>query len=116
MSNVRVLVVGLGNMGLSHARAYAAIDGFEIAGLCSRDIEARPEIAAEFPSAPRFSDYAAALKATRPDAVSINTWPDTHAPSPALRSGGRARVHREAARGDGGGGAGDRCARAGRAA
>ena len=28
---VRVLVAGLGTMGLSHARAYAAIDGFELA-------------------------------------------------------------------------------------
>ena len=79
MSPVRVLVVGVGNMGLSHARAYKSIDGFEIAALCSRDIEARPEIAAEFLGIPQFSDYAAALAATKPDAVSINTWPDTHA-------------------------------------
>ena len=28
----RVLVVGLGTMGLSHARAYQAIDGFELVG------------------------------------------------------------------------------------
>ncbi|MDE3176478.1 MAG: Gfo/Idh/MocA family oxidoreductase [Pseudomonadota bacterium] len=76
---VRVLVVGLGNMGLSHARAYHSIEGFEIAGLCSRDVAARPEIAAEFPGVPQFDDYARALAAVRPDAVSINTWPDTHA-------------------------------------
>lgn len=79
MQPVRVLVVGLGNMGLSHARAYKSLDGFEIAGLCSRDIEARPDIAAEFPGAPRYRDYESALAAVRPDAVSINTWPDTHA-------------------------------------
>ncbi len=30
---VRVLVAGLGNMGLSHAMAYHALDGFEIVGL-----------------------------------------------------------------------------------
>ena len=29
----RVLVVGLGTMGMSHARAYEAIDGFELVGL-----------------------------------------------------------------------------------
>jgi predicted dehydrogenase len=92
MSNIRVLVVGLGNMGLSHARAYAAIDGFEIAGLCSRDIEARPGIAAEFPGVARFGDYAAALKATRPDAVSINTWPDTHAAFARAALNARAHV------------------------
>ena len=78
MKPVRVHVVGLGNMGLSHARAYQALEGFEIAGLCSRDIHARPEIAAEFPSAPLFDDYHDML-ATPADAVSINTWPDTHA-------------------------------------
>ena len=78
MSKVRVLVVGVGNMGLSHARAYAASEGFEIAGLCSRGIEKRADLVVEFPGIPLFSDYAEALKVTRPDAVSINTWPDTH--------------------------------------
>jgi predicted dehydrogenase len=78
MNPIRVLVVGLGNMGLSHARAYKSLEGFEIVGLCSRDVHARPEIAAEFPGVALFSDYAEALK-TPADAVSINTWPDTHA-------------------------------------
>jgi predicted dehydrogenase len=79
MKNIRVLVVGLGNMGISHARAYAAIDGFDIAGLCSRGIETRDDLRAEFPGIPQFADYATALAAVKPDAVSINTWPDTHA-------------------------------------
>ena len=79
MTDIRVLVVGLGNMGLSHARAYKAIDGFEIAGLCSRNIAEREELATEFPGVPRFNDYAQALAALKPDAVSIHTWPDTHA-------------------------------------
>jgi predicted dehydrogenase len=79
MNNIRVLVVGLGNMGLSHARAYKSIDGFEIAALCSRDIFSREDLAREFPDVPRFADYAEALATTKPDAVSINTWPDTHA-------------------------------------
>ncbi len=79
MKKIRVLVVGLGNMGLSHARAYKTITGFEIAGLCSRGIEERKDIAVEFPSAALFSDYAESLKVLKPDAVSINTWPDTHA-------------------------------------
>ncbi len=79
MQNVRILVVGLGNMGLSHARAYKEIEGFEIVGLCSRDIYRRPDVEAEFRGVPRFDDFAAALAATKPEAVSINTWPDTHA-------------------------------------
>lgn len=79
MKNIRVLVVGLGNMGLSHAKAYDAIDGFEIAGLCSRNIGERQDLKQAFPGVPQFNDYAEALAAVKPDAVSINTWPDTHA-------------------------------------
>ena len=32
----KVLVVGCGNMGTSHARAYHQLDDFEIVGLVSR--------------------------------------------------------------------------------
>ena len=38
---LRVLVVGVGNMGASHARAYDKIDGFELAGMCARTIAKR---------------------------------------------------------------------------
>jgi len=75
---VKVLVVGLGNMGASHASAYHRNPGFEIVGLMSRSIasKALPEELARYP---RFENYEEALAATRPDAVSINTWPNTHA-------------------------------------
>lgn len=76
---IRVLVVGLGHMGLSHALAYHALDGFEIAGLCSRGIETRTDLPAELSNLPRYPDFATALAATRPDAVSINSWADSHA-------------------------------------
>ena len=46
---LRVLVVGLGNMGLSHARAYDALDGFELAGLCTRGIEVRRDLRSDRP-------------------------------------------------------------------
>ncbi|HYD98250.1 MAG TPA: Gfo/Idh/MocA family oxidoreductase [Alphaproteobacteria bacterium] len=75
---IRVLVVGLGHMGLSHALAYRAVPGFEIAGLCTRNI-AGADLPAELAGAPRFDDFHTALRTVRPDAVSINTWPDTHA-------------------------------------
>ena len=45
----RVLVVGLGTMGMSHARAYRAIEGFELAGLCTRNAAARRDLDPEFP-------------------------------------------------------------------
>ena len=79
MKKIKVLVVGLGNMGLSHARAYQSIKGFEIVGLCTRGIETRADIRKEFRGVRLFSDYAEALSTLKPDAVSINTWPDTHA-------------------------------------
>ncbi len=78
MSAQKVLVVGLGNMGLSHALAYSRIEGYEIAGLCTRNIDAM-ELPAALRDAPRFTDFDEALTATKPDVVSINTWSDTHA-------------------------------------
>ena len=74
----RVLVVGLGNMGASHARAYARIDGFEVVGVCSRGTRARA-IPPELGAVPAYSSFDEALDATAPDVVSINTFPDTHA-------------------------------------
>ncbi|MDH3772421.1 MAG: Gfo/Idh/MocA family oxidoreductase, partial [Nitrospirota bacterium] len=76
---VRILVVGVGNMGASHAKAYHKLDGYEIAGLMSRTIEQRTDLPAELASYPRFADFDRALAETRPDAVSINTYPNTHA-------------------------------------
>ena len=76
---VRVLVVGLGHMGLSHAKAYHKLDGFELAGLCTRSVKSRTDLPAEYADVPRFEDYREALATLKPDAVSINTWSDTHA-------------------------------------
>ena len=77
---VRILVVGVGNMGASHAKAYHKLPGFELVGLASRTIRSRaPGLPAELQGYPLFEDFAQALRETRPHAVSINTWPDTHA-------------------------------------
>lgn len=79
-SPVRILVVGVGNMGRSHALAYHRLDGFAIVGLMSRRIHDRIDaLPEELRGYPRFDDFAQALHATRPDAVSINSYPDTHA-------------------------------------
>lgn len=79
MSAQRVLVVGLGNMGMSHALAYTRIEGFEAVGLCTRSIEGM-SLPAALQNVPRFTDFDEALSAVKPDVVSINTWSDTHAP------------------------------------
>ena len=74
----RVLAVGLGNMGMSHALAYTRIPGIEVVGVCTRHIDKvkLPEVLAK---AKRHSSFDQALRETKPDIVSINTLPDTHA-------------------------------------
>jgi predicted dehydrogenase len=78
-SPLRVLVAGCGNMGASHARAYHKMPEFEIVGLVSRGPGSRQAISKELGGLPEFSDYYDALKSTKPDVVSINTYPETHA-------------------------------------
>jgi predicted dehydrogenase len=75
---LRVLVAGCGNMGASHARSYHKMPDFEIVGLVSRGPTSRGALSRELGGLPEFSDYYEALKATRPDVVSINTYPETH--------------------------------------
>jgi predicted dehydrogenase len=77
-NNLRVLVVGCGNMGASHATAYHTLDGFEICGLVSTGgskVKLNDKLGGGYPL---YTDYAAALAATKPDAVCISTYPDTH--------------------------------------
>ena len=78
MAKKRVLVVGLGNMGLSHALAYTRIPDFEVVGVCERHIEQR-KLPDELMGARKFDNFEKALAALKPDVVSINTLPDTHA-------------------------------------
>ncbi|HRE51592.1 MAG TPA: Gfo/Idh/MocA family oxidoreductase [Flavitalea sp.] len=75
---LRILVVGCGNMGSSHAFAYQTEDGFEICGLVStgKTKEALNEKLGG--GYPLFDDFEKALAATNPDAVCISTYPDTH--------------------------------------
>ena len=77
---LRVLVAGCGNMGASHARAYHRMPEFEIVGLVSRGPTSRGALGTELGGLPEFGDYHEALAATRPDVVSINTYPETHGP------------------------------------
>ena len=76
---LRVLVVGCGNMGSSHARAYHADPGFEVAGVVDRAAAPRQALAAAVGGVDAFDDFERALSATRPDCVAVCTYPDTHA-------------------------------------
>lgn len=75
---LRILVVGCGNMGASHAKAYHELDGFEIAGLVSTGSSKESLNAQLGGGYPLFDDFDRAMEATGPDAVCISTYPDTH--------------------------------------
>jgi len=78
---IKVLVVGAGNMGRSHALAYASIPEFELAAVCTRKAQSRAQLMAELPEGtPETNDYGQALSELKPDAVCISTYPDTHYP------------------------------------
>ena len=68
---IRVLVAGLGNMGRSHALAYARNPGFEIAALVNRSDVALPAELAGHAIRRSFED---ALAGEKPDAVAIATY------------------------------------------
>lgn len=75
---IRVLVVGCGNMGTSHALAYHGLPEFEICGIVSPG-KSKERLNQKLGGGyPLFDDYYTALSETKPDAVSINTYPDTH--------------------------------------
>ncbi len=75
---IRVLVVGCGNMGASHAMAYHTNDGFDIVGLVSRGKSKEALNAKMGNQYALFNDMDEAMRSTMPDAVCISTYPDTH--------------------------------------
>ena len=75
---LRILVVGCGNMGASHARAFRHMSEVEVAGLVSRG-ESKHQLATALSlHVPLFDDVNIALASLAPDAVCISTYPDTH--------------------------------------
>ncbi len=78
INSIRILVVGCGNMGASHATAYHHMPEFEICGLVARGeskVRLNQNLGADYPL---FDDFDTALKNAKPDAVCISTYPDTH--------------------------------------
>lgn len=73
---IRVLVVGLGQMGLSHALAYAKLPEFQVAGLVNRSDVALPDALSHLDID---RDFDAALARLKPDMVAIATYSDSHA-------------------------------------
>src|SRR5690606_23214022 len=75
---IKILVVGCGNMGASHATAYHLSPEFEIIGLVSRGeskVKLNESLGTDYAL---FDDFDIALTTTNPDAVCLSTYPDTH--------------------------------------
>lgn len=75
---IKLLIVGVGRMGFAHAKACASLDEFEIIGLVARDFSKWQEVTEFFPDVPLYNDFEQALKFTKPDAVCISSYTDTH--------------------------------------
>ncbi len=73
---IRVLVAGLGNMGMSHALAYHKNPDFEIIALVNRSKPDLPNVLASYPF---YKDFHAAVAAAKPDLAAICTYTDSHA-------------------------------------
>ncbi|WP_417249175.1 Gfo/Idh/MocA family protein [Celeribacter sp.] len=73
---IRVLIAGLGNMGMSHALAHHAHSEAEIVGLVNRSGVVENEALSGYPV---YTNYMEALAATKPDLVVIATYSDSHA-------------------------------------
>ena len=80
MSKIKVVVVGCGNMGSSHALAYHNNPGFQLVGIVDHSPEMRTKLNAKLGSGiAEFSDFDTALTAVKPNAVAVCTYPDSHA-------------------------------------
>jgi predicted dehydrogenase len=75
---LRVLVVGCGNMGASHATAYHNEQGFEICGIVSTGKSKEVLNEKLGGGYPLFGSFEEGMESTSPDAVCISTYPDTH--------------------------------------
>ncbi|KAE9628186.1 Gfo/Idh/MocA family protein [Parasedimentitalea maritima] len=73
---IRVLIAGLGNMGLSHALAHHNNPGAEVVGLINRSgVVENPDLQGY----PVFTDFDIALAEVKPDLVVVATYSDSHA-------------------------------------
>ncbi|MBL4768297.1 MAG: Gfo/Idh/MocA family oxidoreductase [Rhodobacteraceae bacterium] len=72
---IRVLIVGVGNMGLSHALAHHHHPDAKIVGIVNRSSRHLPDTLASYPS---YTSFEAGMS-TEPDLVIVATYPRSHA-------------------------------------
>jgi predicted dehydrogenase len=90
---MRILVAGLGQMGRSHALAWARHPGAELVGLVNRSpVDLPPGLA----TIPQGQDFHEALARLRPDLAVIATYSDSHAEyaMAAMRAGAHVFVEK----------------------
>jgi predicted dehydrogenase len=75
----KVLIVGCGNMGVSHAAAYASIPECKIVGVVAPSAKRRHSLAIKLGGLPEYDDFYLAVAETKPDIVCIASYSDTHA-------------------------------------
>jgi len=83
-------------MGSSHARAYHKLEGFHLIGLVDTNVSNREKLSEELGGISQFDDFDKALAITKPDAVAICTYSETHAPIAikSLRTGAHVFVEK----------------------
>lgn len=79
----KILIVGCGNMGASHALAYAKIPGCKIVGIVAPTSVRRNPLAGKLTnlniSVNQYDDFFKALQTEKPDIVCIASYSETHA-------------------------------------
>jgi len=75
---IKILVIGAGFMGSSHARAYHQNPGFDLVGLVDQSREHRSQLAKELGVSDHFETLSQAITNKKPDAVAVCTYPDSH--------------------------------------
>lgn len=76
---LRAAVVGLGGMGMGHARLVASLPAYALVAGCDLRPEAARRLGAELPGAVGYTDYPRLLAEARPDVVVISTNSVSHA-------------------------------------
>ncbi|MGK0189357.1 MAG: putative dehydrogenase [Verrucomicrobiales bacterium] len=76
---IRVLNVGAGFMGTLHAKAFQKLHRVENVGIVTRNLSSSENLSNILGGdIPRFTDFEDALEKTKPDAVAISTYTDSH--------------------------------------
>jgi len=73
MDNVRIGVIGLGNMGSHHVAYMDSLDGARLTAVCDANPAAADRVAQRFPSVAKFTKYEDLLASATCDSILIAT-------------------------------------------